>query len=166
MLGNSYGGFSVYGLITQTKRFQAAIAQAGPSDWISDWGQFNGAIRYDVSPQTELSQQSLVESGQAALGAPPWKDVERYIRNSPIFYADRVETPVLIIQGDMDYVPIQQGEEFFMAMNRQGKRARFLRYWTSGHGISGANELDMWKQIYAWFDEFLMKPEKAEGSKQ
>lgn len=165
VIGASYGGFSVYGLITQVKRFQAAVAMAGPSDWISDWGQFNGAIRYGVSPQTEVSQVSLAEGGQAALGAPPWKDVERYIRNSPIFYADRVETPVLIIQGDMDFVPIQQGEEFFMAMHRQGKRARFLRYWTSGHGTGGANMLDMWKQIYAWFDEFLMKPEKTETTK-
>lgn len=44
--------------------------------------------------------------------------------------------------------------EFFMAMYRQNKRARFLRYWASGHGIGGANATDMWKQIYAWFDEF------------
>ena len=73
------------------------------------------------------------------------------------FYADRVETPVMIIQGDMDFVSMQQGEEFFMAMYRQGKRAKFLRYWTSGHVIGGANGVDMWKQIYTWFDEFLMK---------
>ena len=86
--------------------------------------------------------------------------------NSPIFYAEHVETPVLIIQGDMDFVPIQRGEEFFMAMYRRGKRARFLRYWTGGHGTGGANAIDMWKQIYAWFDEFLMKPEKTEGGKQ
>jgi len=166
VLGESYGGFSTYGLITQTKRFQAAVAMAGPSNWISLWGQFDGATRYDVAPQSGASLQSFSEAGQGALGAAPWRDVERYIRNSPIFYADRVETPVLIIQGDMDYVPIQQGEEFFMAMYRQGKRARFLRYWTSGHVPGGANEVDMWKQIYAWFDEFLMKPEKTEGSKQ
>ena len=142
------------------------MARQKPPTWISDWSQFNGATRYNAAPQTEGTQVSLVEDGQAALGAPPWKDVERYIRNSPIFYADHVETPVLIIQGDMDFVPIQQGEEFFMAMNRQGKRARFVRYWTSGHGIGGANMVDMWKQIYAWFDEFLMKPEKPESNRQ
>jgi dipeptidyl aminopeptidase/acylaminoacyl peptidase len=99
--------------------------------------------------------EQMSEGGQDALGAPPWKDAQRYIRNSPIFYADRVETPLLIIQGDMDYVHMQQGEEFFSAMNRQGKRARFIRYWTSGHVVGGANNLDQWKQIFAWFDEFL-----------
>ena len=80
------------------------------------------------------------------------------------FYADRVETPIMIIQGDMDYVPIQQGEEFFMAMYRQGKRARFLRTWTAGHGIGANAKVEAWKQTFAWFDEFLMKPEKTKGN--
>ncbi len=165
LLGNSYGGFSVYGLITQTKRFQAAVAQAGPADFISNYGQFDGRERYGSFPQAQaVSIQAMSETGPLSLGVPPWKDAERYIRNSPIFYVDRVETPVLIIQGDMDYVPIQQGEEFFMAMYRQGKRARFLRYWTSGHAIGGANMEDMWKQIYAWLDEFLKPREDSKES--
>src|ERR1043166_9476012 len=84
-----------------------SLMMAGPVDWISNWGQFDGAIRYDVAPQSQTSLPTFTKSGQAALGAPPWKDVERYIRNNPIFYADRVETPVLIIQGDMDFIPIQ-----------------------------------------------------------
>jgi len=58
-----------------------------------------------------------------------------------------------------------QGEEFFMAMYRQGKRARLLRYWTSAHRTSGSNEIDMWKQIYAWFDQFLT-PERAPSERQ
>jgi len=67
-----------------------------------------------------------------------------------------VETPLMIMQGDMDHVPIQQGEEFFTALYRQNKRARFVRYWGEGHLInSPANIRDMWHQIYSWFDEFL-----------
>lgn len=54
------------------------------------------------------------------------------MRNSPIYYADRVTTPVMIIQGDMDFVPIQQGEEFFDAMLRQGKRAKFVAIGAKG----------------------------------
>ena len=157
VMGESYGGYSVYSLITQTKRFQAAVASAGPSDLTSFWGQFDGETRYLDDPQ-QHHQFAGIEGGQFNMGSPPWKDPERYVRNSPIFYADRVETPVMIIQGDMDFVPIQQGEEFFMAMFRQNKRAKFLRYWTSGHGIGGANGVDKWKEIYAWFDEFLTKP--------
>src|SRR5207244_3183747 len=142
------------------KRFQAAVAMASAgSDFTSQWGTFNGATRYGDNPQVETARtQSSMEVGQSALGGPPWKIAERYVRNSPLFYADRVETPILIIHGDMDIVPIEQAEEFFMAMNRQGKRARFVRYWTSGHTVTGPNLRDQWKQIYAWFDEFLMKP--------
>ena len=89
------------------------------------------------------------------MGNPPWKDLDRYLRNSPIFYVDRVRTPLMIIQGDLDYVAMQQGEEFFMSLYRQGKRAEFVRYWGEGHVIeSPANIRDMWTRIFAWFDEF------------
>jgi len=161
VIGHSDGGYSVFSLITQTKRFGAAVALAGPADLISFYGQFQGEARYDAFPQeSALEWQRWAEGGQGALGSPPWKDAERYVRNSPIFYADRVETPILVIQGDMDVIPILQGEEFFMSMYRQGKRARFLRYWTSGHVISGANAVDMWEQIYNWFDGFLKPSSK------
>lgn len=67
-----------------------------------------------------------------------------------------MQTPLLIIQGDMDYVPLAQGEQFFSALYRQGKRARFVRYWGEGHILqSPANIQDMWQRIYGWFDEFL-----------
>ncbi len=57
--------------------------------------------------------------------------------------------------------------EFFRAMLRLGRRSRFVRYWGEGHFISSpANQRDMMQQIFKWFDEFLMKPEKTEGSKQ
>jgi dipeptidyl aminopeptidase/acylaminoacyl peptidase len=88
------------------------------------------------------------------MGSPPWKDAGRYLLNSPIFFADRVQTPLLIVHGDMDYIPIQQGEEFFMSLYRQGKRAAFVRYWGEGHVLeSPANIRDMWQRILAWFEQ-------------
>jgi dipeptidyl aminopeptidase/acylaminoacyl peptidase len=89
------------------------------------------------------------------MGNPPWKDLGRYIRNSPIFSVDRVQTPLMIMQGDLDYVALQQGEEFFTSLYRQGKRAEFVRYWGEGHVLeSPANIRDMWQRIFAWFDQF------------
>lgn len=162
VMGQSYGGFSTYGLVTQTTRFQAAVALAGLSDLASLYAQFDARQRYDAFPQEDLFYMFLAESGQERLGNPPWKDFGRYIRNSPIFYVDRVETPLMIIQGDMDYVAMQQGEQFFMSLYRQNKRAQFLRYWGEGHVLEGpANIRDMWQRIYAWFDEFL-KPRPEE----
>jgi dipeptidyl aminopeptidase/acylaminoacyl peptidase len=164
LMGQSFGGFSTYGLITQTQRFTAAVSLAGMSNLISLYGQFDARIRYTDRPQEYLTNMALMESAQDRMGNPPWKDLGRYLRNSPIFYVDRVQTPLMIIQGDLDYVAIQQGEEFFNALYRQGKRARFVRYWGEGHVLrSPANIRDMWQRIFAWFDEFSPKAKRNSG---
>ena len=155
LMGQSFGGFATLGLTTQTTRFKAAVALAGPSDLISLYGTFDPRFRYTDFPQENTFPELLLESTQIHLGSPPWKDLGRYLRNSPITYVDRVQTPVLIVQGDMDYVPLQQGEEFFTSLYRQGKRAQFVRYWGEGHVLqSPANIRDMWSRIFAWLEEF------------
>ncbi len=165
LMGQSFGGFSTYGLVTQTKRFKAAISLAGLSNLISLYAQFDARQRYTSNPHENLFQASLMESAQIHMGNPPWKDLGRYIRNSPIFYVDRVQTPIMIIQGDLDYVAMQQGEEFFTSLYRQGKRAKFVRYWGEGHVLSSpANIRDMWKQIFAWMEEFS-PPASSPGQK-
>ncbi len=161
VMGQSFGGFTTYSLITQTTRFKAAVAMAGMVDMATAYGTFDARLRYTAAPQEELFNMSLAESGQARMANPPWKDQGRYVRNSPITYVDRVETPVLIIHGDLDLVPMQQAELFFQALYRQNKRARFVRYWGETHYISSmANNIDMWHRVYAWFDD-LLKPTPA-----
>jgi len=163
LLGQSFGGFATYGLVTQTQRFKAAVSLAGPSDLISLYGTFDARYRYTEYPQDNLSQQAILEVGQIGMGGPPWTESNRYMRNSPISYADRILTPLMIIQGDMDLVPMQQGEEMFTALYRQGKRARFVRYWGEGHVLqSPANIRDMWKNIFSWFDSFSLENKLAD----
>jgi dipeptidyl aminopeptidase/acylaminoacyl peptidase len=155
LMGQSFGGFSTYGLVTQTQRFKAAVSLAGLSDIVSLYGQFDARERYSNFPQETLFSAALMESAQVRMGNPPWKDLGRYIRNSPIFSVERVQTPLMIMQGDLDYVALQQGEEFFTSLYRQGKRAEFVRYWGEGHVLeSPANIRDMWRRIFAWFDQF------------
>ncbi|MGB9409215.1 MAG: prolyl oligopeptidase family serine peptidase [Terracidiphilus sp.] len=162
LIGQSFGGYSTYGLVTQTDRFKAAVSLAGMSDLISLYGQFDARMRYTDYPQENLFMAALMESAQVRMGNPPWKDLGRYIRNSPITYVYRVQTPLMIIQGDMDYVAMQQGEEFFTSLYRQGKRAKFVRYWGEGHVLeSPANIRDMWSQIFNWFDEFSPKGDSS-----
>jgi dipeptidyl aminopeptidase/acylaminoacyl peptidase len=161
LMGHSFGGYTTYCLITQTNKFQAAAALAGPTDYASYYGIFDTTLRYGPLTQ-ELSWKMFDIEGtdpvNSKMGTPPWKDLNRFIRNSPLTYVERVETPVLIIQGDMDFVPIQQGESFFNSLHRQNKRARFVRYWGEGHILqSPANIRDMWQQVYRWFDELLVK---------
>ena len=155
VMGQSFGGFSTYGLVTQTNRFKAAVSLAGLSNFISLYAQFDARSRYTEFPHENLFMAALTEAAQTGMGNPPWKDLGRYLRNSPIFTVDRVETPLMIIQGDLDYVALQQGEEFFVSLYRQGKRASFVRYWGEGHVLeSPANIRDMWTRVYAWLDEF------------
>ena len=155
LMGQSFGGYSTYGLVTQTDRFAAAVSLAGLANLISLYGQFDARMRYEDHPHEDLFRMALSESAQIRMGGPPWEELNRYLRNSPIFQADRVNTPLMIVQGDMDYISIQQGEEFFNSLYRQGKRARFVRYWGEGHVLqSPANIRDMWQRVFEWFDGF------------
>jgi dipeptidyl aminopeptidase/acylaminoacyl peptidase len=155
--GHSYGGYSTYSLITQTNRFKASIAMAGFCNLVSLYGSVDARFRHeDATARDRLLHMVFSESGQFRLGGPPYQDMDRYIRNSPITYASRVTTPLMIVQGDMDYVPIQQGEEFYTAMFRQNKPASFVRYWGEGHILqSPPNILDLWERIFTWMDRYL-----------
>jgi dipeptidyl aminopeptidase/acylaminoacyl peptidase len=157
--GQSDGGFATIGLITQTNRFRSAIESAGFADLVSFYGTFYGQYRHGDSGRPEKAQvmrMLQIEKGMGSLGAPPWGAPDLYRDASAIFHADKVQTPLMLIHGDIDFVPIQQGEEFFTALLRQDKRARFVRYAGEGHTINNrANVLDMWKRIAAWLEETM-----------
>ena len=164
VLGQSAGGFAVLGLITQTNRFRSAIASAGYSNFNSLYGTLYGQFRHGDAGRPESAQilrMLQFEKGFINLGGPPWKEPDRYRANSAIHQAHKVETPVLLIQGELDFIPIQQSEEFFTALFRQEKRVRLVRYAGEGHTISDrANVLDMWKQMELWLKE-TMVPRKS-----
>jgi dipeptidyl aminopeptidase/acylaminoacyl peptidase len=153
LIGQSAGGYAVYGLVTQTNRFRAAVAMEGYADLVSLYGTFSGQERYRNDAHTVLQHPGSLERD---LGAAPWADPDRYVRNSPVFFLDRVRTPLLIIQGDIDYVPIQQGEEVFTSLYRLGKPVRFVRYWGESHGVnSAANIAHRWQEVLRWLDTHL-----------
>ncbi|MCA1597167.1 MAG: prolyl oligopeptidase family serine peptidase, partial [Chloroflexi bacterium] len=119
-----------------------------------------------ADPQSSVyDSAAYTETGQGRMGRPPWEDPARYVRNSPISAVDRVTTPLLMIHGDGDLIPLQQAEEFYAALYRQNKRACLVRYTGEGHLIEGeANVLDVWRRMYGWLSEFLDSPnEPASG---
>jgi dipeptidyl aminopeptidase/acylaminoacyl peptidase len=168
--GLSYGGYSTFALVTQTPRFKAAVSMAGPgADLISSYGTFDVSRRYAADAHLPHREGQWIpawaESGQGAMGAPPWRDVARYVRNSPLFSVARVQTPLLIAYGDLDLNVATQGEELFTALYREGKRAQLVMYWGEGHGVdSPANLRDLWSRIYAWLDEFDDIARDADGN--
>jgi dipeptidyl aminopeptidase/acylaminoacyl peptidase len=160
LMGHSFGGYAVYSLVTHTNRFRVAVSFAGPANLFSAYGTLWPGQRYYDFAHEELFHPALSESGQVLMGNTPWGDLSRYVRNSPVYFADRVQTPLMIVQGDLDYVPIQQGEEFFTGLYRLGKKAKFVRYWGEGHTIeTPVNTRDMWQRIFRWFDEHLRADE-------
>jgi dipeptidyl aminopeptidase/acylaminoacyl peptidase len=163
VMGHSFGGYSTYAIITQTNRFKAAIAMAGPTDLVSFYGTLYPPRRYSGAAHQDHYASLLLETGMHRLGTSLFADPDRYIRNSPLFYVDRVQTPLLIIHGDLDGVSIGQAEEFFSALHRLGKPARFVRYWWEGHGIEApANVVHMWNEIFGWLDDHLRRREGAD----
>jgi dipeptidyl aminopeptidase/acylaminoacyl peptidase len=159
VMGQSYGGYSVYSLVTYTNRFKAAIAMAGLTDLVSLYGEFDRTARgYPGIEHQKSVNWGLAEQGQVSMGVPPWDDQWRYWRNSPINYVDRVETPLLMIHGEQDIRgPMTQAEQFFFGLYRQGKRARLLRYWGEDHGLrqSPANVRHMIEQIAEWLKKHM-----------
>lgn len=155
--GQSYGGYATGALVGLTNRFRTAVAQAGLYDLVSAYGQFDIRNRLDMA-RTGLSlfAASLMETSQGGMGGPPWDDPQRYLRNSPLMHVRSVNTPIMLISGDLDYVSTTQTEEFFTALTRLNKDAVFVRYYGEDHVFnSPANIRDMWGRILAWYDTTL-----------
>jgi len=156
VMGHSYGGYSTLSLIAQTTRFKAAVDSAGPANLISFYG--------DLDKSGAAGGIGWSETGQGGMVGSPWEFRDRYIENSPLFYLDRVETPVLIVQGDMD--PIwKQADEVFVALRRLGKEAVYAKYAGEEHWEgtwSLANAKDYWSRVFDWFDQHLKTEQKQQ----
>jgi len=165
VVGHSYGGYTVYGLVTQTGRFKAAVGMSGYTDLFSMYGRVDPRYRFSDAANP-LWGPFTVEGLQPRMGVPPWKDLERYVRNSPYLHADKVTTPLLMIHGDLESLPLSEAEQFFVALNRLGRRAKLVRYLGEGHTYeSPGNVLDMYEHIFNWFDEFLLNRQPNQSAK-
>ena len=158
-MGQSYGGYSVMGLVTQTNRFKAGVALAGISDLTGFYYSFDPTARGYAGIEHEKSgNPAIAEVGGAGLAVPPYYDQWLYWRGSPISHVDRIETPLLLIHGEFDVRgSMAQSENLFSALQRQGKPARLLRYWGENHALatSPANVRSVFEETVGWFDRHL-----------
>jgi dipeptidyl aminopeptidase/acylaminoacyl peptidase len=156
--GQSFGGYAALVMLTQTSRFRAAIADASMSDLFSLWGEVQPGLRVDPSEGLNLGfSAGWTEDLQGAMRAPPWADPQRYLRNSPVFHADRITTPLLLVHGDQDTFPLGQAEEMFSSLLRQDKDAVLVTYWGEGHVVrSPGNLRDLYVRGFAWLDRYLL----------
>lgn len=147
--GQSWGGYQVAYLVTRTDIYACGEAGAAVSNMISAYG----GIRWGAG----ISRQFQYEKGQSRIGVSPWDSLELYIQNSPIFYADKVNTPLLLMNNDNDgAVPWQQGIEYFTALRRLNKPVWMLNYNDDDHNIyKWPNRVDLSIRMNQFFDHYL-----------
>jgi dipeptidyl aminopeptidase/acylaminoacyl peptidase len=149
--GQSWGGYQTAYLITQTDMYAAAMAGAPVSNMTSAYG----GIRW----QTGLSRMFQYEQSQSRIGGSLWDKPLHYIENSPLFYAPKVKTPLLMMHNDNDgAVPWYQGIELFVALRRLDKPVWMLNYNGEPHNLndsSWANRVDLSKRMFRFFNHYL-----------
>jgi len=147
--GQSWGGYQVAYIVTQTDMFAAAGAGAPVSNMTSAYG----GIRWE----TGNSRQRQYERQQSRIGKNLWEGLDLYIENSPLFFADKVNTPLLIMHNDNDgAVPWYQGIEYYMALRRLGKEVYMLQYNGEEHNLlQRRNMRDLTIRLQQFFDHYL-----------
>ena len=141
-IGASYGGFLTMNLLTKTNMFTAAVAHAGISSLAGYWGEGYWGYTY---------------SAAATAGSFPWNRKDIYVNRSPLFNADKITTPILLLHGTEDTnVPTGQSIQMFTALKLLGKTVDFIEIEGQNHLILEYKKRKLWtKTIIAWFDKYL-----------
>ncbi len=141
-IGASYGGFMTQYLQTQTDIFAAAISHAGISDHTSYWGEGFWGYSY--------SEVSMANSY-------PWSHPDLYVKQSPLFNAHKINTPLLFVHGDSDNnVPVGESIQMFTALKLLGKETAMVLVTGQDHHIKEYGQRIQWQNtIWAWFAKWL-----------
>jgi dipeptidyl aminopeptidase/acylaminoacyl peptidase len=147
--GGSFGGFLTMSLLTQTDVFKAALAWYGISNLASYWGAgWWGYLYSDVASALSF----------------PWNRPDVYVDKSPLFHADRIDTPLLLLHGTSDInVPSLESDQMFAALRVLDKEVVYIRWEGEGHGISSkpSSRRDSRQIMLEWFDKHLKDQPEA-----
>jgi dipeptidyl aminopeptidase/acylaminoacyl peptidase len=138
--GYSYGGYMTNWIVTQTDRFKAAVSGGSLSNLIS----FYGTSLYHLLVETEFPGEV-------------WENHDLLWDRSPLKHVANVETPVLLVHGEIDHdVPVTQAEEMFVALKKLGVDTEFVRYPGMGHGFNSGEAMDdFFRRMMEWYDRYL-----------
>ena len=147
--GQSWGGYQTAYIITRTNLFRAAEAGAPVANMTSAYG----GIRWE----TGMSRAFQYEKTQSRIGGTLWDKPMNYIENSPLFFANQIQTPLMMTHNDADgAVPWYQGIEMFSALRRLNKPVWMLVYNGEGHNLTQRyNAKDLSIRLYQFFDYYL-----------
>lgn len=141
-IGASYGGFMTEYLQTRTDIFAAAISHAGISNIASYWGGGYWGYSYGETAQ---------------YGSFPWNNPDLYVKQSPLFNADKIHTPLLLLHGTADTnVPTNESQQLYTALKILGRDVAYVQVEGENHVITDYNKRLAWLNvIYAWFAKYL-----------
>ena len=144
VMGGSYGGYLTTWTVGHTQRFKAACSERAVNNVHTLFG-------------TSDIGHSFAE---AQSGCLPWDNLAWYLERSPLTYAADITTPLLIVHAENDLrCPIEQAEQLFVALKKQHKEVRFVRFPDEGHEMSRAGKprhrLERFRLILEWFDAYL-----------
>ncbi|MGB2907172.1 MAG: S9 family peptidase [Candidatus Aminicenantaceae bacterium] len=143
-IGASYGGFMTMLLQTRTNLFTTAIAHAGISSISSYWGEGYWGYSY---------------SAFATANSFPWNRKDLYVNQSPLFNADKISTPLLLLHGSADTnVPPGESTQLYTALKLLGREVEYIQILDQDHHILNYSKRILWtKTILAWFDRWLKR---------
>ena len=141
-MGASYGGFMTQLLQTKTDIFAAAVSHAGISDITSYWGEGYWGYSYN---------------SVAAARSYPWNNPKLFTEHSPLFNADKIHTPLLLLHGTVDTnVPIGESIQLYNALKILGRDVEFITVEGSDHVVVDFAKRKEWHAtIMAWFEKWL-----------
>lgn len=166
VFGQSFGGYTVSALLAHTDRFKAAAAIAGATDIATNYGAFDPSARGWPGIDQDMAVNGTIYEAGLGFKIDPATDPALYHRNSPLTFADRIQTPLLLIHGELDTrAPLSQPEALYSLLRRKGRPARLLRYWGENHSLanSPANIRDITRELIDWFDFHLKQGGYAEA---
>lgn len=141
-MGASYGGFMTQYLQTRTDIFAAAVSHAGISNIASYWGGGYWGYTYGQTAQ---------------YGSYPWNNPDLYVKQSPLFNADKIHTPLLLLHGTADTnVPTNESQQLFTALKILGRDVSYIQVEGENHVIVNYQKRLAWQNaIFAWFAKYL-----------
>ena len=148
IMGGSYGGYMTNWIISQNNRFKAAVSKYGIFNLITDFSNSN-------NPSWEKNY----------LLHYYWENLDIYLNRSASNYVKNINTPVLIIHGEMDENTfISNSKEMYTALKYSGKEVEFVRYPREGHGIKEPNHrIDLMERCLNWFNKYLKGEPEAKS---
>jgi acylaminoacyl-peptidase len=141
--GGSYGGYMTNWIVGHTNIFKAAVTLRSVVNFISDEGTRDGAYGH-----------------REDFGGYLFDKFDTFWDRSPLKYANKVKTPILILHSDNDYrVPLEQGEQWFRALQHFGVPSELVIFPRENHNLTRTGEPKHlveslnW-QLY-WFERYL-----------